>query len=436
MEFKANHFSQPNLSGYNNTGASSSPLTIGGGDMSMPINRPGGVGSLALDRRKQINTLLIFNENVSELVPNVQYRMDFTGGGACGPLTMIIHLPVGFPKERPTIRIEPLGLNHPWIENRSGNVIGAPGLNNFSAHSDLGRVVQVIKREFELNPPISTNQQTPAQSKIPSSGSMLGKFGWTSSANDQHQNNAPSTNSYYSQAGGGLPYPVSVNAHQYSVTAGSQHSAYYNHDINSHNHIPAGPSPAINHAPGVPTPKTEKDVIPEVAVLTDSELEELNENKTALLKFCQELDNPIMQSTEDNYQKLKNEIESTVEQNEELSAALKPKRESLVKQYQEYDKQRSEYDSIRTRVEKANSVFSVTNMSKILEAVSVADEDRSDKCAEDFLNGGLSVDMFLKEYTTLRTSHIKKKAKFDSVMQQRNSELKQTSSYNPSWPKH
>merc|ERR1719414_2684364 len=122
-------------------------------------------GNLALDRRKQINTLLIFNENVTELVPNVQYRMDFTGGGSSGPLTMLINLPPGFPKEKPTIRIEPLGLQHSWIDTRSGNVIGSPGLNNFSAHSDLGRVVQVIKREFELKPPISTNQIQAVQSR-------------------------------------------------------------------------------------------------------------------------------------------------------------------------------------------------------------------------------------------------------------------------------
>merc|ERR1719414_2047413 len=121
-------------------------------------------GNLALDRRKQINTLLIFNENVTELVPNVQYRMDFTGGGSSGPLTMLIHLPPAFPKEKPSVKIEPLGLHHPWIDIGSGNVIGSPGLNNFSAHSDLGRVVQVIKREFELKPPISTNQIQAAQS--------------------------------------------------------------------------------------------------------------------------------------------------------------------------------------------------------------------------------------------------------------------------------
>jgi hypothetical protein len=32
-----------------------------------------GLGELSLDRGKQINTLLIFNENVSVIQPNVQY---------------------------------------------------------------------------------------------------------------------------------------------------------------------------------------------------------------------------------------------------------------------------------------------------------------------------------------------------------------------------
>ena len=102
MEFKTDHFSTPNISGYQNNYLSSTPPTTSGGDMSIPFSRHGGVGNLALDRRKQINTLLIFNENVTELVPNVQYRMDFTGGGSSGPLTMLIHLPPGFPKEKPS----------------------------------------------------------------------------------------------------------------------------------------------------------------------------------------------------------------------------------------------------------------------------------------------------------------------------------------------
>ena len=63
--------------------------------------------SLALDRRKQINTLLIFNDNVSEVSPNQRYRVDFQAGVT--PLVMIIDLPPKFPAHgaRPSIRVEP-----------------------------------------------------------------------------------------------------------------------------------------------------------------------------------------------------------------------------------------------------------------------------------------------------------------------------------------
>ena len=438
MEFKADHFSQSSLSGFN-TGASTSPLTIGGGDMSIPINRPGGLGNLALDRRKQINTLLIFNENVTELVPNAQYRMDFTGGGTCGPLTMFIQLPLNFPKEKPSIRIEPLGLHHSWLD-RSGNVIGSPGLNKFSAHSDLGRVVQVIKREFELNPPISNSHRQAVQSN---SQVQADRIGWSNIANHQHSDQANSNtreilsnSSYHAHVGRGISYPVAGNSHQYSLAPVSQHSTYCNYDKQTQNDTTEIYSSSIHHSGAVSSQQAHANVIPEVAVLTDAELKELSENEPALLKFCQNLSNPVMKSSQDKYEKTFCEIEDITELSESLSTAIKSKRESLVKQYKEYDQIRSDYENVRKRFEKAKDVHSVANLSKVLEAAAISDEEESEKCADDFLNSGSSVEQFIKDYTAIRTSHVKKRAKFDSVMQKKNTELKETSKYNPSWPKY
>jgi len=433
MEFKVDHFSTPNISGYSNTFLSSSPSTTGGGDMSMPLSRPGGVGNLALDRRKQINTLLIFNENVTELVPNVQYRMDFTGGGSSGPLTMLIHLPPTFPKEKPSIRIEPLGLQHSWIDIRSGNVIGSPGLNNFSAHSDLGRVVQVIKREFELKPPISTNQIQTVQSTTESYNSK--NTGWLNNSTSPHLNNTSIGNSivssnsgYYSQARGPPPYPVTANAHPYLEASASQHS-YFKRDGDVHNHT-------THSNPSGSSAKLEKGVIPEVAALSDSELEELNDNEPALLNFCQNLENPIMQTMELNYKKLQDEIASISEVNKALSNAMKNKKESLVNNKEQYDEHRSKVETIRDRVHKVQNQHSITNLSKILEKSTLADEEESEQCADNFLNGDSNVEEFIKKYTAIRTNHFKKKAKLDSVMQQKNLELKGNSKYVPSWPKY
>jgi ESCRT-I complex subunit VPS37 len=38
---------------------------------------------------------------------------------------------------------------HPWVDPSTGRVTSAPGLLNFSPHSDLGMVVQAVRRELE-----------------------------------------------------------------------------------------------------------------------------------------------------------------------------------------------------------------------------------------------------------------------------------------------
>jgi ESCRT-I complex subunit VPS37 len=116
-------------------------------------------GGNLLARRKQVNTLHIFNENVIEVRQNLEYRIAFQAGDEV-PLNLQILLPPDFPsRSRPLLRIFPtkcdesIGrLSHPWL-GADNMVVGSPGLNNFGIHSDLGRVVQAIKREFEKNPP-------------------------------------------------------------------------------------------------------------------------------------------------------------------------------------------------------------------------------------------------------------------------------------------
>ncbi|TRY63584.1 hypothetical protein TCAL_08190 [Tigriopus californicus] len=106
-------------------------------------------------RRKQINTLRIFNENVSEIRPDVQYHVDFRAVNGQA-FQLRVFLPPGFPSQRPDMALSPPG-SHPWLD-QSGQVVGAPGLLNYSVLSDLGRVVQAIKRELEKNPPkVSTS---------------------------------------------------------------------------------------------------------------------------------------------------------------------------------------------------------------------------------------------------------------------------------------
>jgi len=105
-------------------------------------------GADLVSRRAQINTLRIFNERVAEVTPDVQYRveMDLPEGQEAA---LVVFLPPNFPRERPTVALSPAdALKHPWLDQQ-GAVTGAPGLIHYTAASDLGRLVQVIRRELE-----------------------------------------------------------------------------------------------------------------------------------------------------------------------------------------------------------------------------------------------------------------------------------------------
>lgn len=109
------------------------------------------------DRKRQINTLNIFNANVQVIKENEEYSIAFTSGQRSITLTVIIG--ADFPNEKPRIILSP-AIQHPWCNISSGEIEKAPGLLNYTPHSDLGRIVQAIIREFEKYPPPIVNDNT------------------------------------------------------------------------------------------------------------------------------------------------------------------------------------------------------------------------------------------------------------------------------------
>ncbi|KAG4066121.1 hypothetical protein HA402_010323 [Bradysia odoriphaga] len=102
-------------------------------------------------RQRQIDTLKIFNDNVNEVTPNEEYSIGFMSSNRQFHLN--VHLSSSFPIEKPTLHIAP-SINHQWVDGTTGEIQNAPGLLNFTIHSDLGRVVHAIIREFERFPPL------------------------------------------------------------------------------------------------------------------------------------------------------------------------------------------------------------------------------------------------------------------------------------------
>ena len=119
-----------------------------------------------LSRQRQITTLSVYNENVEEVADKAEYRV------VCGEradqvqLSLLVQLPPEFPETAaPLILCSPPVL-HPWISS-GGRVTGAPGLNNFTSHSDLGMVVAAVRRELERSAPTLQPNASPVNVDYP-----------------------------------------------------------------------------------------------------------------------------------------------------------------------------------------------------------------------------------------------------------------------------
>jgi len=340
--------------------------------------------SLAHDRRKQINTLLIFNENVSEVSPNQRYRVDFTSGQTA--LAMIIDLPPKFPGPhvRPIIRIESGNpgaiLRHPWLDP-GGNVVGSPGLNSYGAHSDLGRVVQAIKRTLEREPPVVLASQ--------------------------HVVPPRPTHSHHQPSNAFMPPPTSYPYypnHPYSQQP--QPQGYYQRL----------PPPAAS-LPSTPAPTSHRQVLSELEDLEVSELQELKGDQRALRAFLKSLPNPDMDSLDSKIKQERESVSVKLGENKAAVAKVTDKKaelDGLVATHQELCQK---VLHLEAKVESARSKNTLASIGGTLKAKAAADEERSEECAEKYLSGDMTTEEFLADYIKLRSDHHRTKAKLDDVLQ-------------------
>lgn len=104
---------------------------------------------LQQQRIKQIRSLQSCNSNVVEERRDYEYRVPFTCGKT--PCALTVKLPPQFPSDKPIVHIAP-AMDHPWVDEHM-QVKGCTQLNLFQMHSDLGKIIQAVIKEFKKNPP-------------------------------------------------------------------------------------------------------------------------------------------------------------------------------------------------------------------------------------------------------------------------------------------
>jgi ESCRT-I complex subunit VPS37 len=309
------------------------------------------ISQLALDRRKQINTLMIFNENVSEVVCDTQYRVDFRSGDR--DVALVVDLAPGFPKERPRIRVVPEGLVHGWLDpNGSGVVTAAPGLINFTVHSDLGRVVQAIKRELEKHPltPAPTTKADP------------------------------------------------VLKYREDGTCNGTRSS-----------LPASQITSMTMAAGVTS------AVPGLAQLTQDELKEMRDSDAACKIFCASIANPLLAAVDEELVKLREDISRIVDENRVIHTRLERSRTELLSCKEHVTASKDSVVALRNQVNAANATADVASVCARLQSAYLTDERESDRIAESFLEGGIDLEEFQKSYSETRTSYHFRRAKLDKL---------------------
>uniref|UniRef100_A0A2M4ALJ6 Putative vacuolar protein n=1 Tax=Anopheles triannulatus TaxID=58253 RepID=A0A2M4ALJ6_9DIPT len=306
-------------------------------------------------RKRQIDTLKIFNHNVQEVVENEEYLVNFNCGGR--EIAINIHLGQAFPNEKPKLIVSPI-LRHHWVNPTTGEIENAPGILNYTIHSDLGRIVQAVGREFEKHPPMVVNE-TPST--------------------PQHQHH------------------------------GQQH----------HHHQPRNGNEFASEARNIASPQTQEQQDPfGLQNLTTEELTRLDIDEDVREQFIEKL--PFVQHQNEEMEQLMNRIESLALDNVARREALEERKRKLEALALEFKQLGQHWDINSQRYQRKAEDFSPQHIKELLQiAVSTADA-KSDDEAQRFLCGDSDVATFLQNFIETRKLYTMRKAKEERLVQQLN----------------
>ncbi|XP_066581058.1 vacuolar protein sorting-associated protein 37A [Prorops nasuta] len=404
----------------------------------------------AVKRKRQIDTLKIFNDNVIELREDVEYQVQFDAGDK--RMAIMVSLSPEFPLEKPVLRVSP-PINHPWC-NEHSEITSAPGLLNFTIHSDLGRVVQAIIREFSKNPPQLLEDISPgvAKSHIDLQGRGSPSYSlqypdiplssYNSYYNTQYpQYSTSNTNTCiynYNYTNSGNTYISDDHSKQFG--ASSQNASYLTtsrnnslHNTNPIQYTSSQPGTSYNNSHYINTnyqptllsqiqmKVPESSLFPELNNLTNEELKRLSEDEDKLDDFLEQHSNlrDINVAIEDAIDC----VEKTAKANIEKEPELKNLQADVTNKVQTLAMLKAKYDQLIQRYNKLSEVFAPDHIKDCLKKTADESHEQSEKIAEDFLNRKIDVERFLSTYIECRKLGQARRTKEEKLAHQLN-ELK------------
>lgn len=304
-------------------------------------------------RIKQIKSLHNNNSNVVEVNRDFEYRVLFSSGKTL--CTLHVNLPPQFPSEKPVVYVSP-PLKHPWVDENM-QVLGCKEINLFQMHTDLGKAIQTIVKEFKKNKP------TILQSNYPVSSIAVGNL-------------------------------INTSEDVTSLTSSVSTTMY--------------PGSCDQGPPPRQTTQSEiENIVKQLEDLGRNKLEEICINPDLLLDYVHNMESVI---------ELQNQRIELVEQNEIIAKenlAAEPIIEDLkVELKGTFEHYNDVYHSVEEKLRKQDEYhknYDTNNIMNNLRIAILQAEEESEAIAEDFLKGSANLDKFLTTFLDKRkTCHLRR----------------------------
>ncbi|RUS23074.1 hypothetical protein BC937DRAFT_92737 [Endogone sp. FLAS-F59071] len=289
-------------------------------------------------KRKQIMSLLNYNNSVKELSKDTQFEVPCALPSGW-TIYLIVNLPSTFPDSPPVITVSPAA-SHAWLDTNV--VVGHEKLrpNVWGAHASLGKLVKEIKDEFVARVPIKNG----------SSGS--GENGSTAGSSPQ---------SYSTKPPPPIPSDTSAATSKHQVVAME---------------------------------------CPPIMGMSEEELEELLADDYAFTRFFDELEQ--VRNMRIVQEELRSGNETLANKNLSKEAELKQLQATVTELNDQYQELRSEFDEKILLQQEALKRFSRSALLARLRSAVYESDELSESIAQSFLDGKLDHDVFVREFRELR----------------------------------
>ncbi|XP_011297525.1 vacuolar protein sorting-associated protein 37A isoform X3 [Fopius arisanus] len=300
----------------------------------------------------------------------------------------------------------------------------------FTVHSDLGRVVQAIIREFCKYPPQLQDDMMSTPS-LPRSD-LQGRR--SPSYNLQRYSDRPSTsyNSFYNSSYPQFLSPNENSSYTYNF-ANTCLAEGQQFGTSSHHTTTAAPVQSIQYMTSTYTdtpcvylncgkPISSISIeFPELHNLSNEELKKLGEEEDSLDNYLEE---------QSRLKDLNLAIDAAIDYVEKVTTGnltkeieLKTLQEEVISQVQSVSVLKARYDSLINQYNKLSEVFIPDHIKECLKSAADESHEKSEKIAEDFLNRKIDVERFLSTYIKCRKLGQARRTKEEKLAHQLN-ELK------------